>query len=39
MGRDVAYIGGKRNVYRFLLGKFEGRRPLGRPEHNREDNI
>jgi hypothetical protein len=39
MDRDVAYMGGKGRVYRFLVGKSEGRRPLGRPEHKREDNI
>jgi hypothetical protein len=27
----VARIGKKRNAYRLLLGKPEGRRPLGRP--------
>jgi hypothetical protein len=27
----VARIGEKRNVYRLLVGKPEGRRPLGRP--------
>jgi hypothetical protein len=27
----VARIGEKRNVYRILLGKPEGKRPLGRP--------
>jgi len=28
---NVARMGEKREVYRFLLGKPEGRRPLGRP--------
>jgi hypothetical protein len=28
-----------RNVYRFLVGKPEERRPLGRPRRRREDNI
>jgi hypothetical protein len=26
-------------VYRVLVGKREGNRPLGRPRHRREDNI
>jgi hypothetical protein len=30
---------GKRSVYRVLMGKPEGRRPLGRPRRRREDNI
>jgi len=29
----VACIGEERGVYRVLLGKPEGRRPLGRPRH------
>jgi hypothetical protein len=29
----------KRNVYRLLVGKPEGKRPLGRPRHKRMDNI
>ena len=28
-----------RNVYRVLVGKNEGKRPLGRPRHRWEDNI
>jgi hypothetical protein len=28
-----------RGVYRVLVGKPEGKRPLGRPRHRREDNI
>jgi hypothetical protein len=28
-----------RGVYRVLVGKPEGRRPLGRPRHRWEDNI
>jgi hypothetical protein len=31
--------GGKRNVYRLLVGKPEGKRPLGRPRHMRIGNI
>jgi hypothetical protein len=30
---------GKRNVYRLLLGKPEGKRPLGRPRLRWVDNI
>jgi hypothetical protein len=32
-------MGGKRNVYRSLVGKPEGKRPLGRPRHRWIDNI
>jgi hypothetical protein len=28
-----------RGVYRVLVGKSEGKRPLGRPRHRWEDNI
>ena len=28
-----------RDVHRFLMGKPEGKRPLGRPRHRWEDNI
>jgi hypothetical protein len=35
----VACMGEKRGAYRALVGKPEGRRPLGRPRHNWEDNI
>jgi hypothetical protein len=31
--------GVKRNAYRFLVGKPEGRRPLGRPKHRWVDDI
>jgi hypothetical protein len=31
--------GGKRNAYRLLVGKTEGRRPLGRPRRRWLDNI
>jgi hypothetical protein len=30
---QVACIGKERNVYRVLMGKPEGKRPLGRPRH------
>jgi hypothetical protein len=32
-------MGEKRNVYRILVGKPEGKRPLGRPRHRWVDNI
>jgi hypothetical protein len=32
-------MGEKRNAYRLLLGKQEGKRPLGRPRHRCVDNI
>jgi hypothetical protein len=32
-------MGEKRNVYRLLLGKPEGKRPLGRPRRRLIDNI
>ena len=35
----VARMGEERGVYRVLVGKPEGRRPLGRPRHRWEDNI
>ena len=35
----VAYMGEDRGVYRVLVGKPEGRRPLGRPRHRWVDNI
>jgi hypothetical protein len=31
--------GGKRNAYRLLVGKPEGKRPLGRPSRRWVDNI
>jgi hypothetical protein len=35
----VARKGEKRNAYRILVGKPEGRRPLGRPRRRWVDNI
>jgi hypothetical protein len=32
-------MGEKRNVHRLLVGKPEGKRPLGRPRHRWIDNI
>jgi hypothetical protein len=35
----VARMGERGGVYRVLVGKFEGKRPLGRPRRRREGNI
>jgi hypothetical protein len=35
----VARMAERRGAYRDLVGKPEGRRPLGRPRHSWEDNI
>jgi hypothetical protein len=35
----VALMGEKRNAYRLLVGKPEGRRPLGRPRRHGENSI
>ena len=35
----VARMGEGRGVYRVLIGKLEGKRPLGRPRRRLEDNI
>ena len=35
----VARMGQAKEVYRVLMGKPEGKRPLGRPRHRWEDNI
>jgi hypothetical protein len=32
-------MGGKRGTYRILVGRPEGRKPLGRPRRRWEDNI
>ena len=37
--RHVACMGETKGVYRVLVGKREGKRPLGRPRHRWEDNI
>jgi hypothetical protein len=39
LARHVSGIGEKRNSYRVLLGKSEGKRPLGRPRCRLVDNI
>jgi hypothetical protein len=38
MGRDVERMR-KKNAYRILVGKPEGKRPLGRPRRRWHDNI
>jgi hypothetical protein len=38
-GGHVARMREKRNVYRILVGKPEGKSPLGRPRHRWVDNI
>jgi hypothetical protein len=35
----VARVGEGRGVYRVLVGRLEGKRPLGRPRRRWEDNI
>jgi hypothetical protein len=35
----VARVGERRGIYRVLVGKPEGKRPLGRPRCRRKDNI
>jgi hypothetical protein len=35
----VARMGEERKVYKVLVGKPEGKRPLGRPRHRWEDEI
>jgi hypothetical protein len=39
MGRHVARMEAKTNAYRILVGKPEGRRPLGRPRPRWVDSI
>jgi hypothetical protein len=39
MGGACSVNGAKRNVYRLLVGKPEGKRPLGRPRRRWVDNI
>jgi hypothetical protein len=35
----MAHMGDRRGAYRVLLGRPEGKRPLGRPRHRLEDNM
>jgi hypothetical protein len=39
MGRACSKHGEKRNAYRILMGKPEGKRPLGKPRRRSVDNI
>jgi hypothetical protein len=39
MGGTCSLVGEGRVVYRVLVGKPDGKRPLGRPKHSWEDNI
>jgi hypothetical protein len=39
MGGACRAYGEKRGVYRILVGKPEGKRPIGRPKRRWEDNI
>jgi hypothetical protein len=39
MDRACSTNGGKKNAYRKLVGKSEGKRPLGRPRRRWVDNI
>ena len=39
MGRACGAYGGGEGAYRVLVGKPEGKRPLGRPRHRWVDNI
>jgi hypothetical protein len=39
MGKASSMNGEKRNAYRILVGKPEGKRPLGRPIRRWVDNI
>jgi hypothetical protein len=39
MGRACSTDGEKRNAYRILMGKPDGKRPLGGPRHRWVDNI
>jgi len=39
MGGTCSTYGERRGVYRFLVGRPEGMKPLGRPRRRWEDNI
>ena len=36
---NIARMWERRGVYRILVGRTKGKRPLGRPKHRWEDNI
>lgn len=36
---NLTLFGAMRSVHSALVGKTEGKKPLGRPRHKREDNI
>jgi len=38
MGGHVEHIGDSRSIFRVLVGKPEGKRPLGKPRRRWEDN-
>jgi hypothetical protein len=37
--KHVGYVGERKNIYRVLVVKPEGKRPLGRPRRRWKDNI
>ena len=39
MGGECSRYGARRGTYRVLVGKPEGKRPLGRPRRRSENNI
>ena len=39
MGGTCSTYGKRRGIYRVVVGKSEGKRPLGRPRFRSEDNI
>jgi hypothetical protein len=39
LGRSYSTHGEKRSAFRIMVGKPEGKRPLGRPRRKWEDNI
>jgi hypothetical protein len=39
MGRACSAFGGEKVAYRVLVGKSDGKRPIGRLKHRWEDNI
>ena len=39
IGKAYGAYGERRGIYRVLVGKPEGKRPLGRPRHRWENNI